>query len=80
MLELIQRHGLLVIAGAHTFQQRGQRHRPIAHRAFVGNVLFDADILGLRMAKQFGAAPLARCSPQFKVQLRRRQWQAQEQR
>ncbi|MDO3385976.1 hypothetical protein QWI17_09020, partial [Gilvimarinus sp. SDUM040013] len=40
----------------------------------------DADGLRLRVAEQFVAAPLALGSAEFKVQLCRRQWQAQQQR
>ena len=75
----VQRHCLQVVAGAHAVQQRGQRHSPITHGLLVGNVLVDADVPGLRVVEQFFTAPLARRSAQFKVQLRRRQRQAQEQ-
>ncbi|MNN27801.1 hypothetical protein D3C81_1413500 [compost metagenome] len=75
----VQSHRLQVVAGAHAIQQRGQRHRPIVHGLLVGNVLVDADVPGLRVVEQFGTAPLARRGAQFKVQLRRRQRQAQEQ-
>jgi hypothetical protein len=48
----IQGHGLQVIA-ALTLQQRRQRHCAVMHGAFVGNVLFDADVAGLRVVEQF---------------------------
>jgi hypothetical protein len=42
------------------------------HGALVGNVLFDADVAGLRVAEQFSLLH-CRCRAQLKVQLRRRQ-------
>ncbi|MNN58818.1 hypothetical protein D3C81_1738880 [compost metagenome] len=75
----IQGHGLQVGAGAYPLQQRSQGDGPIVHGALIGNVLLDADGLGLRMVKQLGAVPLARRVAQLQVQLRRRHGQAKKQ-
>ena len=67
----VERHGLEMVAGLDTLQQRTDRHGAVVHGALVADVIDDLDIARLRVHEQFAAAPGASAIVELHLELGR---------